>query len=190
MNIKNLIGIAGIIVVAGACVPSVNPFYTEKDIVFEPGLVGEWQKGGTNQLETWKFEKSGENAYNLVVTDKDDKQGKLDARLFKIDGQLFLDLIPNDCGFAPTQADVVNAAMFPGHLLLRVPQLQPKLQLAYCDYDWLSKCLQENPEALKHHREGDRGLLTAETKDLQGFIRQHLAELFQTPEEFKRRPAR
>jgi hypothetical protein len=190
MKTRNLLAIGGIIVMASACVPSINPYYTEKEVVFDARLAGEWQtKDDTSDKETWKFEKSGENGYTVLVTDKDQKQGTLDARLFKLGDQRFLDLIPKDCKFAPNQADLVGMAMFPGHLILRVPQIEPTLQLGGCDFDWLSKYLESHPEALSHHKEQDRLVLTASTRDLQAFITQHLAELFPKSQEYARVPA-
>jgi hypothetical protein len=190
MKTRNVLAIGGIIVLASACVPSLNPYYTEKDVVFNAHLVGEWQpKDESNDKETWKFEKTGEDGYELLVTDKDQKTAKLDARLFKLGDQLFLDIIPEDCRFAPDQADVVGMAMFPGHLLLRVPQIEPTLQMAGCDYDWLSKHLESHPGALSHHKEQHSLVLTASTQDLQAFITQHLDELFPKTQEYARVPA-
>jgi hypothetical protein len=80
--------------------------------------------------------------------------------------------------------------MFPGHLLLRVPQLGPELKLAFCDCDWLKKHLAANPKALAHRVEQkDHILLTASTRDLQRFVLKHLAEgeLFENPTELVRK---
>jgi hypothetical protein len=187
MKIKNLVGMAGLIVLAGACVPSVNPFYTEKDVVFDARLVGEWRTtSDPNDIQTWKFEKSGDNAYKLVVAGKDGKHDDLDARLFKLKDQLFLDVIPTECRYAPDEGGIVSAAMFAGHLLLRVPQLEPSLRLAGCNYDWLTKHLEAHPNDLTHHNEDKAMLLTAQTKDLQAFVLQHLGDLFGSPEELSR----
>ena len=73
--------------------------------------------------------------------------------------------------------------MFPGHLLVRVSQLEPELKLAFFDFDWLQKYLEKNPKALAHHQEGDRIVLTAGTRDLQKFVLKHLGEgeLFEKP---------
>jgi len=70
--------------------------------------------------------------------------------------------------------------MFPGHLLVHVPQIEPTLKLEFFDYDWLAKYLDKNPSALEHHREGERIVLTADTRALQKFVLKHLGknELF------------
>jgi len=61
---------------------------------------------------------------------------------------------------------------------------EPELKLAFFDFDWLQKHLGKNPKALAHHREDDRFLLTAGTRDLQKFVLQHLGEgeLFAKPD--------
>jgi hypothetical protein len=170
------------------CIPSVNPFYTAKDLRFDPQLLGEWHQEG-EKPESWKFDKAGEQGYKLTITEKENKQGNCTAFLFKLKDELFLDIIPNDCNFADGQAELVAAAMFPGHLLLRVSQSGSQLSLALLNYEWLEKHLKAHPSALAHHREGERVLLTAGTRDLQRFVLRHLGEgeLFGETTQYRRR---
>jgi hypothetical protein len=184
----NLIATLGVAALLCACIPSVNPFYTAKDVVFDTRLLGEWQeKDKTNNPDVWKFESATNKMYKLTVTEKGSKQGEFDAHLFKLKQEYFLDLIPADCNYATNQADLVAASMFPGHLLVRVPQLEPELKLAFFDFDWLQKFLEKNPKALAHHKEGDHVVLTADTRDLQKFVLKHLDELFEKPDAMVRR---
>ncbi|MCL5096714.1 MAG: hypothetical protein M1608_04140 [Candidatus Omnitrophica bacterium] len=160
-----------------ACIPSVDPFYTDKDVVFDTLLLGEWQdKDNSNNSHAWTFEKAGDKDYKLTVREKEGKQGQFDARLFKLKDKCFLDIIPTDCSFATNQVDLVGACMFPGHLLLRVSQIEPELKLAFLNFDWLAKYLGEHPKALAHHQEEKRIILTATTSDLQAFVLEHLGE--------------
>ena len=54
-----------------ACIPSVNPFYTPKDLVFDARLLGEWQeKDKPQEPEIWKFEKADDKGYKLQVIEK------------------------------------------------------------------------------------------------------------------------
>jgi hypothetical protein len=100
--------------------------------------------------------------------------------LFKLKDAQFLDLTPTDCDYATNQAELVAFSMFPGHLVMRVSQIEPELKIAACDYDWLGKYLETNSTAIGHHTESDRIILTAETTDLQKFLLNHLGtnELF------------
>jgi hypothetical protein len=173
-----------------ACVPSVNPFYTQRDLSFDSRLLGTWMdKSKPDQRETWQFEQEpDQQSYKLTFTEKEGKRGRFKARLFKLKDELFLDLVPAECEFAPDQADLVGWAVIPGHLIVRVPQLAPELKLAFPDYEWLSKHLEKNPGALAHRREENHLTLTASTPELQRFVLKHLreGELFQEPQTLAR----
>src|SRR3954465_12861471 len=81
-------------VFSGCVVTSVAPYYTEKDLIFEPALVGNWIKPADNTNsddEVWKFEKKGESSYRFTwITEE--KAVLMDAHAFKLQGQLFVDL--------------------------------------------------------------------------------------------------
>jgi len=182
-----------------SCIPSVNPFFTGKDVVFDARLLGEWRaKEKSDDPALWKFEKGETNYYKLTVTEEKGKQGQFEARLFKLKDEFFLDLIPADCDYATNQAGLVAASMFPRHLLVHVSKLEsgfhlmppsePELHLALFDFDWLQKHLEKHPKALAHHNEGKGIVLTAETRELQAFVLKHLGEgeLFSKPTEMVR----
>lgn len=158
-----------------ACVPSVNPFYTAKDVVTDPRLAGIWLEAKDNPAK-WKFELAANNAYAVALTEDRDKSGKFEGYLFKLGLDFFLDLTPMECHFATNQATLTGAAMIPGHLLVRVQFAESKLNLAFCNPDWLKKFLEKNPAAISHRVVDGNIILTAETDALQRFVRQHLGE--------------
>jgi hypothetical protein len=191
MKTSNSITCAVAALFLSGCIPSVNPYYTDEDVVFDKRLLGEWQEKDTNgEPEIWKFEKFGNDAFRLTTTDRNGKRGEFNAHLFKLRHELFLDLIASSCDFATNQADLVAASMFRGHLLLLVPQIEPDLELAMTDFDWLQKYLDEHPKSLAHHNEDKAVLLTASTRELQRFVLKHLGEneLFQKPGVMIRKP--
>ena len=172
-----------------ACLPSVKPFYTQQDLVMDPHLLGTWQAAvDSDGPQTWRFEEKGEDAYKLTVTEEGDKTGLFTARLFRLEQELFLDLLPAECEFSPSQADLVTGLFFPGHMLVWVAAIDPELKLAFLDFEWLGAQLEENPQALAHHKEDDRLLLTADTPALQRFVLRHRKELFKAPEALSRKP--
>ena len=190
MKLRNLIALAGGAALLNACIPSINPFYTEKDLVFDNRLVGEWQtKDSGEKPETWNFTRDGDKAYKLLVTDKDGKQGRFEAHVFQLKQEYFLDLRPDECQYATNQADLIAVCMFPGHLLARVPQFEPELKLAFFDTEWLEKYVKTNPQSLALHADDKARILTGETGDLQRFVLQHLGEgeLFGKPGELIKR---
>jgi hypothetical protein len=166
---------AGLILtlLTGCVVTSVYPFYTPKDVVFDPALVGNWvDAGATNETkETWQFKPGDGQAYRFTLVDAD-KKTEYDAHLFKLKGQLFLDCLPRE-----RHDDFV-----PPHYLLKVNRLQPNLEMQILDYKWLTDLVEKNPKAIRHlvvsKPSGESGegtlVLTADTAELQKFLLTHL----------------
>jgi hypothetical protein len=173
MKARSAVLLALLSILLAACVPSVNPFYFDRDVVFDARLVGRWQtdeKGAGH----WTFEKGDGKAYSLRIVDGGNS-GLLEARLFRLKGELFLDTIPVklDSGSNPGE---VMASVIPGHLIFRVRSLEPRLRLEALDVDWLGRHLKEHPRSLAHRAgmEKDSVVLTATTAELQRFIAKHL----------------
>jgi hypothetical protein len=157
----------------GCVVTSVYPFYFEKDLAFEPALLGAWQKAGQPD-EHWKFERDKANGYRLTVV-SEGKPSMVQGHLFKLQGQTFLDLT------AAGSKEDVQPEPVPTHLLVRVERLAPKMKLAGLNYGWLSELLAADPKAVRHvviktgdHPEDRRIVLTADTAELQQFVLKHL----------------
>jgi hypothetical protein len=158
---------------AGCVVTSVYPYYTVKDLTFDPILLGIWSDPtDTNVTKaTWTFEKLGAQNYSLLIRD-DNKTNAFDAHLFTLGNAKFLDLLPRERLEYQT----------PSHLLLHVAQLHPQLELRLLNYGWLSKLVEEKPKAIRHiivpkeSGSAEDGLLTltADTAELQKFIRKQL----------------
>ena len=176
MNTKKIAlwAVLGIgLALVGCVVPSVYPFYTEKDLTFDPALIGTWAdiNRGPNDTETWTFDQAGQQAYQFTM--KGDHETNLfSAHLFKLKDHRFL-----DCQLQQENGDAI-----PPHYLLCVAQIQPTLKLSTLKSDWLRDFLAKNPKAIRHTLAADKPddtntlhvVLTAETKDLQKFILKHL----------------
>jgi hypothetical protein len=161
------------LLLTGCLAISVYPFYSEKDVAFEAALLGHWTKT-TDSKEQWTFDKKGEKAYQLTYTDGE-KKYVMDAHPFRLKGELFLDL------FNPDGPNDIMPPPVPTHLLMRVFQLTPTLRMAALDYEWLSKLLEKDPAAVRHHlvvtdekAQNPQIVLTADTPELQKFIGNNL----------------
>lgn len=186
-----LAGIALLIAVAGlvGCIPSLDPIYTDKDLVFDPAIVGTWgdpDKPG----DSWAFAPRDATSYRLTIQN-DGKSSPFVARLVQLGSHRFLDLYPEEGGLNNVEG-FYRAAIIPGHLFLKVAAIDPALQLSLLDLDWLAKLLASDPTALRHHRnaEGKPAVLTASTQELQAFLIKHADSpgAFADPSNFCRRP--
>src|SRR5262249_33093251 len=131
MNRKLVCGLLGVgLLLVGCVVTSVYPYYTAKDLVFEPSLVGSWTgvKDDDAKNETWTFEKKGDTEYLFTVA-KSSETNSLSAHLFKLKDQLFMDALPLEG----------HDDFIPPHYLLLVSQIKPTLKLSAMNYGWLEK---------------------------------------------------
>jgi hypothetical protein len=82
------------------CVPvdSLNPLYTNKDVVFDESLLGFWvgpKNGEDGGLRFSRLSALGEKSYVITLTgDRDGDSMVLHAHLVKLGGKQFLDVMP------------------------------------------------------------------------------------------------
>ena len=195
-----------LILATGCFVRSLHPLYTEQDIVFEPGLVGRWND---DDEAVWAFSRGDGDNYDLIITDDEGNRDPFVAYLVRIEGNLFLDLLPGTTKLEGTE--FYKSLFLPVHTFCHIKQIEPTLQMRAPDLDWLEKLLEENPKAIRHEKiqneftgppapeaedpeNVSRGkiqyeiILTAPTKDLQSFLIEHLhdKDAFGEPSDMKR----
>ncbi len=162
--------ILGFLLVLTSCVPSLNPLYTDGDLIFDEALLGVWTD--PDATESWAFSYSSEKEYKLVFTDESGKKGEFKAQLLKIEGKTFLDLKP----VKPVlpQNDFYKSNFLATHTFVQITQSAQNPQISYLEPEWLKAFLDKNPAAIRHEKISGEILLTAPTKDLQKFLLAHL----------------
>lgn len=167
-----LIAAAALSLLAGCVTLSVYPFYTPKDLIFDPALTGRWgDTSSTNKF--WQFADADGKFYMLTSTD-DQSTNVFEAHLFQLKQYQFFDLLT-------TNRDALSKFEMPVHLVSKVVHTDTNLSLQFLDYGWLASLLETNPAVLRHivvpDQPGDTNdnmfFLTAETKDLQKFLLKH-----------------
>ena len=165
-----------LVMLAGCVVNSIYPFYTTKDLTFDPALLGTWgdvKNTNAEDKEVWVFEKITDQTYKMTIRG-DSETNAFDTHLFTLGKERFLDSLPRQRAAYHT----------PGHFLLRVKSITPKLELQLLNYEWLAKLVEQNPKAIRHiivpketgaSNEGGELTLTADTAELQKFLLKHLA---------------
>jgi hypothetical protein len=97
-SFKIFLGMLMMAFLAG-CVPvdSINPLYTDKDLVFDPALLGQWN-GESGDKGGWSFAKADDGSYQLVVSGANDSGQSFtlvyEAHLIELQGHRFIDLVP------------------------------------------------------------------------------------------------
>jgi hypothetical protein len=174
MNLfKFAIFLFGVLLVG--CVPSLHQLYTDKDVVYDPKLIGVWKDPNDKDMGTWEFCRAAEpNSYKMIYTDKEKKSGSFDVHLVKLDKMLFLDVFPNDPNLPYN--GYYNFHLLPVHTFIKINRIEPTLQMCFMDAGKFEKRLEKEPDLLKHEVLGNKQpkyVLTASTKELQKFMLKH-----------------
>lgn len=159
---------------AGCWQKSLHPFYQEKDLSYDTGLVGVWseKQDDEKKKDAWTFSAAGENKYKLNILDGETTV-EFEARLFNLGGDQYLDLL----------SAKRSMSEIPAHHLLKVARAGDTLKIHVLNTDWVQKWLKANPGKMDHlrltdpdhpeDRDKDELVLTARTPELQKFIMDH-----------------
>ena len=174
-----------VLLTLGGCVTSLQPFYTDTDVVFDPTLLGTWS--GDQGQDTWEFTKHGERGYKLLYTDEEGRQGRFVVYRFRVADNNLLDLYAEEP--EPRANDLYRDHLLRVHTFLLILQGEPAVRVTTLDPDWVQQFLANNPGALPHQKVAERLVLTASTLELQKFILGHLKTpgAFGEPDELVRK---
>ena len=98
MNKRYLVLLALVACLTG-CVPvdCINPLYTDRNVIFDPALVGKWVSGNPDD-DVLRFDRAEECAYQLVITQKTasghSRESVFVAHLVGLGGEMYLDVSP------------------------------------------------------------------------------------------------
>ncbi len=153
----------------GCIVTSIHPLYTEDVTIFDTNLIGEWI--GENEDGGPVFIQDGEKKYKLFLKEEKDTL-QFEVHLVKLQEHLFLDLFP----LSPEKDNDTFWGMhiLALHSIIFVKQIEPTLQLAPLNQQWLKDQIKNDPACIAHEIVRDRIILTASSKDLQKFVINHV----------------
>ena len=158
-----------LLVLTGCSVPSLWPLYSERDIIFDLTLVGEWQEEGTRARTTIK--QAGLKSYEISHRDEDGVTLRYSGHLVRLGSQTFLNLFP---AMDDKRAD--DMGYVPVHNLYRVALEGSTLRFGGLRSTWLTDALAQKKITISHAtfrapgERQDQLLLTASTSELQDFI--------------------
>jgi hypothetical protein len=155
----------GLLLFSG-CVPTLNAIYTDKDLVFDPSVVGVWSQ--RNSSETWSFQQRDAKSYRLTYTDREGHTGNFVAHLAEVEGLRFLDLFPEQ--HENDSPGFYRIHYVPIHTVYLVKETGDKVVLAAMDGAWLEPYLTAHTAEVPSVSIGSSRMLTASTERLQRFL--------------------
>ena len=181
-NAKMLLLAGMLLWLAGCSPPSLQPLFTEQDLVFEPRLTGTW--ADKDEKDTWAVKRSGEKSYDALCTE-DGEPHWFKLHLVQLGAYLFLDLTPKE------QLALKNGFFashwLPTHTFFRVRIDGDRLQVAALEVDYL-KALVTSKKTRVGQMVGKEVMFTGATRELQDYVLKHaeIEKAFTGPEEYHR----
>jgi hypothetical protein len=163
-----LIAISSLALVAllTGCVGSVQPVYTDSDLVYDAGLLGGWRDSASSATATVSAAKS--SAYAIALTDEDGKQGQFTAHLARVGEMTLLDVEPQ--GLPEALSETYRDHFVPLHSFFFVTRGKDRLALITLEPDRLSDFLRAQPGAVPHFLHDHDIVLTGEPRVIQAFL--------------------
>jgi hypothetical protein len=150
---------------------SLQPYFTDSDLEWDPELVGTWLSDDSSFKMT--FTEGEKRAYKLLVVESDSgdqKSGQFEAHLLRLGSDWFLDLFPT--GQLPS-TEFIEMHLLRAHSTARLELHQDSIQLSFLSGAWLKKQLKQQIVDLPYQETQGMLLLTGTTEDVQSFIYFH-----------------
>ncbi|MFI5203751.1 MAG: hypothetical protein ACHQF2_04580 [Flavobacteriales bacterium] len=181
MKTRNLIILISLASLVNGCVPvSLNPVYTNKNLAFEPGLIGKWSQDSTSN---WTYETNNDSSYHVTYSEKD-KRIDFIAHVVRIDKQYYMDLSPTSV----TKENYLDHLLhMPVHAIFKMELEKNQLRLYDMNQSWIENEIKKGKVKLTHVRsEEGMFLITASSEELQQFISKHHKNAFSGVMELER----
>jgi len=160
--------VASLVVAAGialsGCIPALEPFYSQGDLVHDPRLLGRWSAGPGKG--TWHVARAGEHSL-LLSHESEGARKTFEGHLFQLGPHRFLDLHPR---IPVGEGDVHWAHYLPLHSVAQVWLEGDLLRIGPLSRAWLDEQLARGEITIAHRRTESGIVLTATTEELRDLL--------------------
>ena len=182
--------------ISSCSVISFYPLYTDDVLIRDDRIIGKWstieEKGiHPNDIDTlvWEIsfndkkwvkklntpydrgshQETNQYAYSLFLHYNSSPEDKTEFQLHlvKLNGKTYIDFYPEEWSIDNT---ILAFHIMGVHTFAKVDIHEDYISIEWFDSDWFEQKLKENKIRIKHEKNSDNILLTAQPKDLQKFV--------------------
>lgn len=184
---KKIFTITAILVVIASltgCLSTLQPLFTEKDLVYDPQLTGSWKDSKGDATLTFErgsaagfhdlpapLQQLADKAYLLTVTDKKE-EFRYYAFLVKLGHEYYLDYYPADNRWQQGYDASYKQQLIKMHSLYRIRfNTNQSVEISQFDDKYLKELIDKNKIRIKHEKYFDGSyIITASTEDIQQYV--------------------
>ena len=184
------------LVLLNGCLTTLHPIFTEKDLVFDPRLAGNWKKSKDSSTALYRQANTGDleglspalkrNAARIYIREEKDSRGRTKstsyAFMVKLGKYYYMDFYPADLKTTELAVEFFAVHYVPMHSIYRIKFAgNYSFDIQQLDAGYLEKLIRNKQVRLKHEVTDDGNyLITAPTAELQ----QYLIKYSDTPEAY------
>lgn len=183
-----LVASLAVIVVLSGCLSALHPLFTEKDLVFEPAILGTWKTGDDDGIYVFErgtaatFSRLPESSRHLaekgyLLTLKDRHTGKEEAKYYafvvQLGKHLFLDYFPIETEDQKQYEGFYKTGFVPMHSFYRLQKgVNGKtITIGQFGNNYLQKLIDTKQIRIRHEVKFDGSfVITAPTEELQQYV--------------------
>lgn len=171
INLKNtykikIITFLALLFFCSGCVPSLQPFFNQEDLIANPLLMGSWLDEKNEAVCI--FQQTKDKEYELIVKHSDSVKYFF-AYLFELDGGNYLDIYPKNKS-KHKKYYLGDNAYLPTHTICKIKIEKNKLIINTLNQGVLEYLIKNNLISIAHEYVGGHIILIATTTDLQKFL--------------------
>jgi len=176
------------VVVLSGCLSALHPLFTEKDLVFDPNLVGAWRVGSDEDVYTFErgtpqsfgnlpegLQRLSGKGYLLTIEGKNagEEKAKYYAFLARIGKHLYLDYFPTETATQKGLADFYKQGFLPMHTFYRLTpgSNSDTMTIGQFAEGYLRNLIDKKQIRIRHEvRVDGTYVITAPTEELQQYV--------------------
>jgi hypothetical protein len=159
------------------CVQSLQPYYKDNQLFYDPNLVGKWTDADQQNTVVITGD-ADKKVYTVVLTDEKGKTGSFIMHLAKVQDHMIADIFPDDLKEGDLKVnDEYALHLLPVHSFMMVEYSPPDLRVRQMDFDWFKRYVDAHPDEVAYQKlQGDHYILTGTTDQVQAFVLKHASE--------------
>jgi len=159
---RNIVTIGLALFFMGCPARSFYPFFTEKNLVFNPGLVGAWMD--QDKKETYFFQKAEGKDYDVIVCEEKGDTSYYRVQLGQIGKVWFLDSYPSE--------ESTNFQLVPTHIISKIWFNGDTLTFASLESDYVKNLIKSKNLKIAYTLQKEDIILIASTEEVQQLVLQ------------------
>jgi hypothetical protein len=166
-DVVKILGVLSFVLLGGCLPLSIYPLYTDKEVVFDPALVGTWVDEQADSV--WLLEEAAENSYLFQLVTEGEESRTFSVHLIRLGPHEFLDFFPLE----EEGEDFLGDLLLPVHVFYKMERDLDHIRLRVLNEEWLTSMIASGKTFVSCVQVDEVKVIASTTETLQKFLIEH-----------------